>query len=81
MINMKTAKITLDSLKDSDGWMELAHELKFDQFKREHPELDEDELSDKFYTEIVVKKFKYGEYADIEIEVDENFNIVGGRIL
>ncbi len=78
---MKTAKITLESIKDSGGWMILAHELKFDQFKNEHPELDEDELSDKFYNEIVAKKFKYGEFADIEIIVDENFNIVGGRIL
>ena len=78
---MKTAKVTLNSIKDSDGWMELAHTLKFEQFQKENPGLDEDELSDKFYTEIVLKKFEYGEYANIEIEVDENFNIVGGKIL
>lgn len=77
---MKTAKMTFDSVKDSDGWMELAHTLKFEQFKSEHPELDEDELSDKFYTEVVSKKFQYGEYGSFEIIVDENFNIVGGRI-
>ena len=78
---MKTATITLTSLKDSDGWMELAHTLKFEQFQKEHPELDEDELNEKFYKDVVCAVFSYGEYADIEIVVDENFNIVGGRIL
>ena len=60
--------------------MELSYDLKFEKFKNEHPDIDEDELSDKFYTEVVSKKFQYGEFADIEIEVDENFNIVGGKI-
>ena len=78
---MKTEKFTLRSIKDSDGWMELAHSLKFEKFEKEHSDLDEDEISDKFYKEVVCAVFKYGEYADIEIEVDENFNIVGGRIL
>ena len=78
---MKTVKIQLDSIKNH-GWMELAHELLFDKFKKEHPELDdEEELSDVFYNKIVSKKFEYGEYASIIIEVDENFNIVGGKIL
>ena len=78
---MKTATITLTSLKDSDGWMELAHTLKFEKFKADNPGLDEDELNDKFHNEVVYKKFQYGEFADIEIIVDENFNIVGGKIL
>jgi hypothetical protein len=78
---MKTATITLDSIKDSDGWMELAHTLKFEQFKKEHPELDENVLSDRFYKEVVEPRFQYGEYANIRIEVDENFNIIGGKIL
>ena len=60
--------------------MELIHELKFEQFKNEHPEMDEDELSDKFYIEVVSKKFKYGDYRSFEIIVNENFNIVGGHI-
>jgi len=60
--------------------MELAYELKFDNFKKEYPKLNEDELNDKFFKEIVLKKFRYGEYADIEIEIDENFNIIGGQI-
>ncbi len=77
---MKTAKMEFLSIKDPEGWMELAHELKFEQFKNEHPGMDEDELSDKFYVEVVSKKFQYGEYGSFEIIVDENFNIVGGRI-
>ena len=78
---MKTAKITLNNIKSSDGWGELAFELKFKKFKSKYPELDEDEISDKFYTEIISKKFQYGEFANLEIEFDEDFNIVGGKIL
>ncbi len=77
---MKTAKIKLTSIKDSDGWNELAYDLKFENFKKEHPNLNEEELADKFYTDIVSKKFKYGEFANLEIIFDENFNIVGGKI-
>ncbi len=77
----KTAKIRLESIKSSDGWMELAHTLKFEEFQKEHQEMDEDEISEKFYKEIVENKFRYGEFADIEIEFDEDFNIVGGKLL
>jgi len=78
---MKTAKITIDNIKDSDGWYELANDLLFNKFKLEHPTLNDDDASDKFYDEVVSKKFQYGEIANIEIEVDENFNIVGGKII
>lgn len=78
---MKTSKITLESIKESDGWIELAYDVAFDNFQKEHPDLEEDALHEKFKEEVVYKRFKYGEYADIEIEVDENFNIVGGKIL
>jgi hypothetical protein len=81
MKQKKTSTISLDSIKDSDGWMELVHELKFEQFKNENSELDKGELYDKFYTEIVSKIFEHGEYANIEIEIDEDLNIVGGRII
>jgi hypothetical protein len=78
---MKTAKIKFSSIKSSDGWAELTYALKFEQFKKEHPEIeDEDELADKFYTKVVAKKFEYGEFGNFEIIVDENFNIVGGQI-
>jgi hypothetical protein len=78
---MKKSKIILKSIKDSDGWSGLVFDLKFEKFKKENPELKEDVLIDKFYDEVISKKFEYGEYADIEIEVDEDFNIVGGKIL
>ena len=45
---MKTSKIILESIKDTDGWYQLAYELKFETFKKEHPSLDEDTLNDFF---------------------------------
>jgi hypothetical protein len=58
----KTAKISLDSIKDSDGWSDLGHELGFSREK-------------------ISKTFLYGEYANIQIEVDEDLNIIGGKIV
>lgn len=78
---MKTSKIILESIKDTDGWYQLAYELKFEAFKKEHPFLDEDTLHEFFHEQVVHNYFQYGEYANIEIEIDENFNIVGGEIL
>ena len=78
---MKTKKIKLESIKSSDGWAELAFSLKFDSFKNQHKHLDEDEIANKFDEEVISNYFKYGEYADLEIEFDENLNIVVGRIL
>lgn len=78
---MATSKITLESVKSSDGWTELAYNVAFEKFKEQHKDLDEDEVSDKFYEEVIGKTFKYGEFANLEIEFDEDFNIVGGRII
>lgn len=77
---MKTVKIKLESIKDSDGWIQLTHTLLFEKFKNDNKNLNEYELSDKFYLEVIEKKFRYGEYANIEIEVDEDFNIISGKI-
>lgn len=77
---MKTAKIILESIHNSDGWADLVYQLKFEQFEKEHPEMGEDEISELFYKEVTSKKFKYGEFANLELEFDENFNIVGGKI-
>jgi len=74
-------EIVLRNIKDSDIWMELTHDLKWNQFKKENPNLNEDELSDKFYEKVVHKYFYYGEYANILLQVDENFNIVGGKFI
>lgn len=72
----KTVTMNFESIKDSDAWMELAYDLKFDEFKNKYPEMNDNDLSDKFYEEVV----PYGEYGSFEIIVDENFNIVGGKI-
>lgn len=65
---MKTAKILIQNYKDSDGWFSLCSDLGLLK--------DENESHD-----IVYKYFQYGEYANIEIIIDENFNIVGGKII
>lgn len=78
---MRTEKIVLRSIKDPDGWGQLAFKLKFEKFKKDNPNISDDELHDKFYKEVISEKFEWGEYADIEIIVDENFNIVGGKII
>jgi len=58
---MRTAEITIDNIKDSDGWYALATELGY---------------SEKGIYDI----FEYGEYGSITIKVDENLNIIGGKI-
>ncbi len=82
---MKTHKITLNNIKDSDTWNELIYVLKFDSFKTKHPELDEemdeDELNDLFYKEVISKTFQYGEFASIELIIDENLKVIDGKIL
>ena len=79
---MKTKKIIIGDIKMPDGWSDLAWDLKFDDFKKTHPELDiEEELPDAFYGEVISKMFKWGDFGKIEIVVDENFNIVGGKII
>lgn len=78
---MKTAKIILQNVKDSDGWSQLVRELQFEKFEKENPELDEEELNDKFYTERISSNFEYGEIANLEIEFDENLKIIGGKLI
>lgn len=58
----KTSKITIDNIKDSDGWFDLGHTLGLSEEK-------------------IYKTFEYGEYAKIQIEVDEDLNIIGGKII
>ena len=77
----KTVRMVFNSIKDNDCWVNLAYELRFEMFKSVNSDMDMDELLDKFYNEEVCKYFKYGEYGNFEIIVDEDFNIVGGRII
>lgn len=58
---MRTTQITLDSIKESDGWLGLANDLGFTNEEAE-------------------QIFEYGEVGKITIKVDENLNIIGGKI-
>jgi hypothetical protein len=58
----KTAKILLRSIKEPDGWWELATELGLTDEQRE-------------------AHFEFGEYADLEVEIDSDLKVVGGRVV
>ena len=74
---MKTSTVELENIKYSDGWMDMIYDLFQEKFEAEY---DEDEAHDKI-NEKANSVFEYGEYGNIEIIVDENLNIVGGRII
>jgi hypothetical protein len=59
---MKTTYIVLISIKDSDGWHELATALDLSEEQRR-------------------EYFEFGEYASLELKIDENLNVVGGKFL
>jgi hypothetical protein len=61
----KTASIDLENIKCSDGWAELCADLGYGE-GTDHSKCNE--------------MFEYGEYGSITIEVDKDFNIVGGMI-
>ena len=44
---MKTTTFHLPCIKDTN-WGSVAYELKFDEFKKLHPSIDDDTLSDMF---------------------------------
>ncbi len=58
----KTASITIDNIKDTDGWFDMGNTLGLSEEK-------------------IYKTFEYGEYAKIQIIVDEDLNIIGGKII
>jgi hypothetical protein len=78
---MKTQTLILEEIHRTDDFAELINSLRFKQFEKEHPNLDEDELSDKFYEKEISSRLLYGEIANLEIIFDENLNIVGGKFL
>lgn len=77
---MKTAKIKIVDHKNT-SIEELAYSLLFPKFEKDNPNLEDDDLHDKFYKEVISKWFDYGEYISLEVEIDENFNIIGGKII
>ena len=70
----KISKIKISDVKNSDGYYELCNDL-FGHLNSE----DEDEEPES--NKICRKIFKYGEYGTFEIIVDEDFNIIGGKII
>lgn len=75
---MKTSKITFENIKN-EGFYELGYDLMFDKIKLENPELNEEDLHE-FVNNKIGEKFYCLEYGNIEIEVDEDFNIIGGKV-
>lgn len=73
---MKTAKMVIESYKDPDGWMNMLTELGLVT-----TDGDGNDTSTKENLDLVARHFDYHEYASLEIEVDENLNIVGGRFI
>lgn len=69
---MRTTTINIDTYKDT-GLMEAVYDLfgKPEMTDEEHDALNEKSS----------KIFEYGEYLNAEIIVDENLNIVGGKII
>jgi hypothetical protein len=72
----KTATITLDSVKDPDGWPEVISGLGL----RTYDEEGED-VSSKERQDFVGRHFPWDEYADLELVIDEDLNVVGGRVI
>lgn len=73
---MKTAKITLESIK-SYGWGALLTELGL---VNTDPESGKELASGEAQAKVAAH-FEYEEFASIEIEVDENLNIISGKFL
>lgn len=73
MSNIKKTSITLYDVKDSDGYFDACHEL----FGKQSEDLNEEPESNK----ICYEWFEYGEYGSFDIIIDENMNIVGGKVI
>lgn len=67
---MKTTKIIIEDYKDTS-----ISEVIYDLFPSQSKD-DNERLDNQIY-----KVFQYGEFLNMEVEVDENLNIVGGRII
>lgn len=75
MEKVKTATFTIESYKDSDGYFGLCSDL----FGNKNNDSNEDEEPNS--NEICRKWFEYGEYGKFELIIDENMNIVGGKVI
>lgn len=65
----KIANISIQDIHCVDGWYDVGSYL-FDDIE------DTDELINK-----INSIFKYGEYANLELKIDKELNIIGGKII
>lgn len=90
----RQVKISLKNVMANEQWNEMMYEFFFDDFQKEHPHLDpknnqdnENELITKFHKKFVASNFTenhdpYGQkMADLELIIDEDLNVVEGRII
>jgi hypothetical protein len=77
---MKTAKFTINYHKDSDGYIDLCSNL-FPYTEEEMKKVDEDDNFEPKANKICNEWFEYGEYGSFELIIDENMNIVGGKVI
>lgn len=69
----KTTSIVIEDYKSSDQYFEACSDL----FSNPNKDLNEEPESNK----ICYEWFEHGEYGSFEIIIDENMNIVGGKVI
>lgn len=90
----KQVKISLKNVLANDQWNKMMYAFFFDDFKKNFPDLnpmdnssEEDYLVNKFHEKYILPNFgvdteNYGEeIANIDLVVDEDLNIVSGKII
>lgn len=70
-VKKKQAKLVIEGYKDSDGYFELCSDL----FPGQATEGEESSSNHVCYS-----MFEYGEFGTFELIIDEDFNIIGGKI-
>jgi hypothetical protein len=77
---MKTITITLIDVKGTDIWSEvLFSAIPLKEGVEEEEEEDPETLARR--EALSERYFQYGEYANLELTIDESMNIVSGRII
>lgn len=69
---VKTTTFTIENYKDSDGYFGLCSDL-FGNNNNSNEESNSNEICRKW--------FEYGEYGNFELIIDENMNIIGGKVI
>lgn len=90
----RQVKITLKNAITNEQWNEMMYDFFFDDFQKEYPHLDpknsqddENELITKFLGKFILSNFTENhnlyerEMADLELIIDEDLNVVEGKII